>query len=351
MPKLRLVSFVSLAAAVALTAGCTTGSSDPVTPNASGGAQDAGGLAEVVDPSDARDLLYGSMEGKKIVFVPQTLQVDLISMWGEQFKSIFESLGAEYSEFDAGNDVDAQIRMIDSAIDDEVDLVIIQNPDAGVLSTQVERAHENGIYVIGVNVQGSQSADAFVGADYRSMAEDLAEHLADECDAAGKTQVAIMTGFATDDPSVKAEAGFTAVFDERGLEIVSTQATNYDPTRANEIASAVLQQNPDLCGFALSYDLTALGVAQAIEAAGMQDDVLVYNIDASKTWCDALAAGRVDVGVAFNASGISAAAAFAAQDLFLVGAPAGSRRVMGFVPYALADQSNYETIPGACYGS
>jgi ribose transport system substrate-binding protein len=317
---------------------------------AAGAGSDDGGLPVAVEGSEARSEVLDSLEGKKIAYIPVSLQFDLTAMWHQQFKSLFESLGAEYSASDPGSDVDAQIRMVDSRIDDGVDMLIIQNPDVGVLSQQVQRAHEQGIYVISVNVQGTQSSDAYVGADYTAMARDLAERMVVDCKAAGKDKVAIVSGFGTDSNSIETDRGWEPVFEKAGLKVVSKQQSNYDPSKANEIATVVLQQNPDLCGFAVVFDVTAMGVVQAVESAGKTGEVGIYNMDASRVWCEAVAEGQVTAAAAFNASGIAVAAGYAAQELFMVGAPAGSRRVMGYVPHTIADKDNYENVPGACYG-
>ncbi|GAA1638112.1 sugar ABC transporter substrate-binding protein [Georgenia ruanii] len=346
--KLKTVAAASLAAAALFTSGCAVSAGSIA--DVAAVTESDGGLPVAVDGEKARSMVHASVADKKIAYVPMSLQFELTALWGQQFRSVFESLGADYSESDPANNVDTQVRMIDSLIDDGVDLLIIQNPDVGVLSQQVQRAHERGIYVVSVNVQGTQSSDAYVGADHTAMAQDLAERMADDCKAANKDKVAIISGFATDSNSIEADKGWEPVFEEHGLEVVSKQQSNYDATRANEIATVVLQQHPDLCGFAVIFDITALGAAQAVEAAGLKGQVGIYNFDASRVWCEALADGRVTAGAAYNASGIAVAAAYAAQELFLVGAPAGTRRVAGYVPHELADKDNYENVPGACYG-
>jgi len=345
--KLKILA-ACMAVTAVLTTGCTVsaGSANVV----SAAESTDGGLPAAVDGVEARSMVHDSLAGKKIAYIPMSLQFDLTAMWGQQFRSLFESLGADYSESDPANNVDTEIRMIDSRIDDGVDMLIIQNPDVGVLSQQVQRAQEQGIYVISVNVQGTQSSDAYVGADHTAMAADLAERMADDCEAAGKDKVAIVSGFATDSNSISADKGWEPVFEKRGLEVVSKQQSNYDATKANEIATVVLQQHPDLCGFAVIFDVTALGVAQAVGSAGLEGKVGIYNFDASRVWCEALEEGRVTAGAAYNASGIAVAAGYAAQELFLVGAPPGTRRVMGYVPHVVADADNYENVPGACYG-
>ncbi len=339
--------FIWLASLALVTTGCTVSAT-----GSSGGASEAGGegLPVAVDGLDAQAQLGESLAGKKIAYVPMSLQFDLTKMWGQQFEAIFDSMGADYSQEDAANNVDTQIRMIDSFINDGVDVLIVQNPDVGVLSTQVQRAHEQGTYVISVNVQGSQSSDAYVGANYTAMGRLLAERMVEDCKAKGRNKVAIVGGFGTDSNDIEADRGWKPVFEEAGMQIVSDQQSNYDPTKANQVATAVLQQHKDLCGFAVIFDVTSLGVAQAVESAGLEDQVGIYNFDASAVWCDALRQGRVTAGVAYNASGIAVAAAYEAQALLLSGAPAGSRRVMGYVPHMIVDKQNVDTVPGACYG-
>lgn len=338
-----------LAAAALMTAGCT-GVSTGSDSDSGTSASESGGLPVAVPWDEARDQLRGSLEGKTVAYVPISLQFDLTALWSSQFREVFENLGAEYIEDDPASDVDTQIRMIESRINDNVDVLIIQNPDVGVLSQQVTEAHSKGIYVISVNVQGTQSSDAYIGADYVAMADSLARRMVADCEAKGQKEIAIISGFGTDSNSIQADAGWTPVFEDAGMDIVSDQQSNYDPTKANQIATAVLQQHPNLCGFAVIFDVTALGAAEAVDSAGLKGKVGIYNFDASRVWCEALKAGDVTAGVAYNASGIAVAAAYEAQALLLKGAEAGSERVMGFVPHTIVDAKNIDDVPGACYG-
>lgn len=341
---------IGLASLALIMTGCTVPSTDtPVNPDGNGAVTGSGGLPVAIDGSEAQQMLLGSLEGKHIAYIPMSLQFDLTKMWGQQFEALFDSMGAEFTQEDAANNVDTQIRLIDSHINDGVDVLIIQNPDAGVLSNQVQRAHERGIYVISVNVQGSLSSDAYVGANYTAMGTLLAERMVEDCKAKGQNKVAVIGGFGTDSNDIEADRGWFPVFEAAGIEVVSDQQSNYDPSRANQVATAVLQQHKDLCGFAVIFDVTALGVAQAVESAGLQDTVGVYSFDASAVWCDALREGRVTAGVAYNAPGIAVAAAYEAQALLLVGDPAGTRHVMGYVPHMIVDASNVDSAPGACY--
>lgn len=338
----------------ALVAACSTGQEDSSSDDpaeAAEGSATSRGLPVVTSNEEARNLLHGAVRGKTIAYVPIVLETDLTSLWATHLRQVFDMLGAEFIVSDPAYDLDLQVRMIDSHINDQVDVIIVQNPDVGVLSEQVQRAHEQGIYVIGINVQGNQSADAFVGADYVSIAQDLGHRIVEDCEAAGRNKVAIIDGWGTDSNSISAAEGWEPVFEEAGLEIVSKQQTNYDPARGNEVATTVLQNHPDLCAFAVVWDILALGVAEAVDAAGLRGEVGVYNFDASRTWCEALREGSVTAGGAYHGAGIGIGAGMMAQDLLLIGDEPGTRRTMAYVPHTIVDIDNVDTTSAACYGS
>ena len=352
----------------ALLVGCSTGVDDDAAAEAdtddaaaADGTQDdggaeatatgSGGLPEVTDNEEARNLMHNAVEGATIAYVPIVLETDLTSLWATHLEQVFDMLGAELIVTDPAYDLDLMVRELDSHINDQVDVIIVQNPDVGVLTEQTRRAHEEGIYVIGINVQGNQSADAFVGADYVSIAEDLGHRIVEDCEAQGKDKVAIIDGWGTDSNSISAAEGWEPIFEEAGIEIVSKQQSNYDPSRGNEIAATVLQNYPDLCGFAVVWDILALGVAEAVDAAGLAGEVGVYNFDASETWCDALREGLVTAGGALHAAGIGIGAGMMAQDLLLVGDEPGTRRTMSYVPHTVVDIDNVDDTSAACYSS
>jgi len=101
----------SLMTAALFLSGCTVSASSANV--GASAASDQAGLPVAVDGAKARSMVHDSLKGKKVAYIPMSLQFDLTAMWGQQFKSLFGSLGAEYSESDPANNVDTQIRMID----------------------------------------------------------------------------------------------------------------------------------------------------------------------------------------------------------------------------------------------
>lgn len=313
-------------------------------------ATSTGGAPAVVQPGEARDYVHKTMKGKKIVFVPIAYKgFELTGQWGSQLQRTFDNLGATLTVMDPNFDTNKMVQMIDAKINEGVDMLILHNPDVGVLTAQIKKAQSKGIYVVVVNMISAQSADAFIGADVQSAAADLATRMVKDCKAKGSTKVAIIDGWGPDGFSIGANAGWDPVFKAAGMKVVSKQEGKYDPATANQIASTVLQKDKDLCGFAVNWDIMATGAAQAISAAGLKGKVGVYNLDASATWCKSLRDGSVTAGAAYHVPGIGVAAAVVAQQLFELGEKPGSRRTISYVPHSIVDKSNIDNTSGACY--
>jgi ribose transport system substrate-binding protein len=347
-PALAAAAILSLAATLALS-GCTNGLSEQDTGGGDSSTGGNAGLPLTVDVTDARTQLLAAVEGKQISYIPLSLNYPLNRLWGNVFKTTFEQLGANYTEDDAGGEVDKAIQFVDSRLNEGADVIIVQNPDVGVLSEQVRKGREQGTYFVSLNIQGSESSDAYVGPDFQGMAAELAQRMVADCKAKGQNKVAIVSGYGTDAQSIFTDQGWEPVFKDAGIEVVSKQQSEFLPTNANQIATTVLQQNPDLCGFAVIFDGTAIGVADAVDAAGKTGDVGVYTIGASIDTCNAITAGRITAAIDGNQEALPAAAASAVQQLLLIGDPPGTRRVMSFVGHQIVDPTTMATVPGACY--
>jgi ribose transport system substrate-binding protein len=268
----------------------------------------------------------------------------------------FTSLGAEFTVYDANFDTDLMIRTIDDLVSGhDADVLVLHNPDVGVLSTQIAAAQEAGIYTVVVNMISNQSADVFIGADVVSAAEDITARAVVDCEAKGKTKVAVIEGVGPDGFSLQFNEGIKPALDAAGIDIVSTVQSNWDITTANQLATTLLQQHgDDLCALMLPWDIIAVGAGQAIAAAEAdgsipEDSVGVYSLDGSADWCDSLRAGHVTASAAYDVPGIGTGAVLAVQSLFEIGEPPGTRRTVTYVPHVVVDADNVDSIASACY--
>ena len=75
-------------------------------------------------------------------------------------------------------------------------------------------------------------------------------------------------------------AGFTETINASGkFEVVASVPANWSREEAFNAATTILQQYPDLIGFYANNDGMALGVVEAVKAAGKQEQVAVFGTD------------------------------------------------------------------------
>ena len=105
-------------------------------------------------------------------------------------------------------------------------------------------------------------------------------------------QVAVIEG----QPGVYAAgqrtAGFTETITAAGnFEVVASVPANWSREEAFNAAATIMQQYPDLIGFYANNDGMALGVVEAVKAAGLQDKIAVFGTDGVSDAYAAIRAG------------------------------------------------------------
>lgn len=365
----KTIGVVAVAAALLL-AGCSTGESESAAdaPAASGAGTAAasavagaltgtGGVPELVQPVEVRQLVHDTVSGKNIAFIPILYKgFKITEEWGKQMESVFGNLGANFEVYDSNFDTEQMVKTINDLIaGKKADVLILHNPDLNVLTQQIKDAQAAGIYVVVLNMISNQSGDAFIGADLVSAAKDITTRAAADCKAVGKNKIALVNGPTTDPWNVLYETGVREVADAEGLEIVDVTDSKWQADLANQQAATLLQQNgAELCALMLPWDVIAIPASQAVKAAEEAgtiepDSVGVYSIDSSIDGCNAIRSGDIRASVAYDQTAIGAGAAMAVQQLLELGNTPGSQRTVSFVPHTLIDKDNIDKVTYACY--
>lgn len=343
----RLIALpIALSAAALTLSACTVDSG--------GDSKESAGDALIPESGNVEEITKianDAMKGKKIGWVPTGMGIALTENWTSQLKIGTENLGAKLIMRDANWDSAKMPDIVDGLINAKVDVLILHNPDVGVLTSQIQRAKQEGIYVITLNMMPSQQSDAFVGADYLAMSAAQANRVVADCKAKGKTKIATIDGFGTDGSSVAARTGWDSVFKDSGLEVVSQQSANYLAPEANKIARTVLQQTPDLCAFVGNWDTMMVGASQAVQQAKKVGEVGVYSLDASESACANIKNGSLTATISHSVPAQGAVVMALIQAFIQSGRKAGSVRAVTFLPYEMLDKSNVDKVSTACYGN
>ena len=234
--------------------------------------------------------------GKKVIFVPISMGISLTEGWVRRMKEHAAIYGYTIDVRDAAFNTGAMSELLAKAISEKPDLLVVHNPTVQLLSRQIKQAEADGIKVLQVNLQSNQPSAAFVGANWERIGREIAEDIVKECgkDSGKSGKVAIVPGQLTAaDGVIMNEAAFKVFEQHPEIQVVSNQASDWEPEKARQITATVLQQHPDLCAIFGHWDVHTMGAGAAVKDAGLADKVLVYSTGGG----DSVACKAVEDGI------------------------------------------------------
>ncbi|MEX3689202.1 MULTISPECIES: sugar ABC transporter substrate-binding protein [Paraburkholderia] len=181
-------------------------------------------------------------------------------------------------------DTAAQIQIVEQMIVSKVDAIVLAPADSKALVPVVKKAVDAGIIV--VNIDNKLDADVlkskdlnvpFVGPDNRKGARLVGDYLAKRLKSGD--QVGIVEGVSTTTNAQQRTAGFKDAMDAVSAKIVSTQSGEWEIDKGNAVASAMLNEYPDIKALLCGNDNMAIGAVSAVRAAGKQGKVYVVGYD------------------------------------------------------------------------
>jgi ribose transport system substrate-binding protein len=110
-------------------------------------------------------------------------------------------------------------------------------------------------------------------------------------------RVALIGGLADNVNSALRLRGFERGIRGAGLKVVARINADYRRTKAQIVAERILRDNPRLSGFFAASDLMALGIADAVRAAGKTGRVKIIGLDGIPEALDAVRLGSIDATV------------------------------------------------------
>ena len=171
-----------------------------------------------------------------------------------------------------------QLSIAENLISQGFDALLLSPQTDSNLQPALESAEAQGVPVINVNDAVIPGARNYVGNVQRDNGVRVAKWFLKNRPDGGK--VAVIEGQAGVFAAGQRTKGFAATITQGGkFTVVASVPGNWDRQLAYDTASTILQQNPDLVGFYANNDGMALGVVEAVKAAGLQDKVVVFGTD------------------------------------------------------------------------
>lgn len=219
-------------------------------------------------------------EGTKVGGVSKTLTNEYWRSLGEGYANVAEANDVEFVYQAASSEGDqmGQLSIAETLITQGFDALLFSPQTDANLVPALEAATAANVPVLNVNDAVIPSVSQYVGNVQKDNGVRVAQWFIDNKSEGGK--VAVIEGQPGVFAAGQRTAGFTETIDAAGnFEVVASVPANWSRELAFNAAATILQQHPDLIGFYANNDGMALGVVEAVKAAGLEEQVAVFGTD------------------------------------------------------------------------
>ena len=180
------------------------------------------------------------------------------------------------------NEVDLaqQVSLVEQMIANRVDIIVIAPANSKSLIPVLKRAQQQGIVVVNIDNQLDRDilkaeglSIPFIGPDNREGARKAGLYAAEKLTAGD--QVAILGGISGAFNAEQRALGFKDAIASAGLKLVSEQSADWEQAKAATLATALINEFPDLDAIFAANDNMALGAIAARRQAGKKDIKIV----------------------------------------------------------------------------
>jgi ribose transport system substrate-binding protein len=288
--------FIALALAglmmVCALAGCGSGGSD--SSETSGGSEsssEASGSTETATKGDGLVIKFIAMSSASVYWTSLQQGAEAAA---EEFGDEWGGIEIQFAAPEADTDTQKQVELIENAISQGVDGMLISPSSPTVPHDAIVDAVDAGIKVICVDQYlDPMDADAFFGTDGVAMTTELAEYMGEQLDGEGSyaQMVYNMTSLASIDRYDGFVAGMTEVCPD--LKDAGYTVTDSDINATASYVSNVYQANPDLKLIFGNNDRSTIGVINGIKELGLEGEIKVCGVDCNLDLLKAMREGTI----------------------------------------------------------
>ena len=255
----------------------------------------------------------------------------------------------EYQLLDGQNRVEVQVSLMDTLINDGVDVIFLQPIDSVALAPSIASAKRRGISVITLNIDATEEHAAHVEMNHYFGAKDIARVMGDNMGGTG--EVAILNappGIIIRDQRTN---GFIEGMAEHhpGIEIVADVNAEWSRANAQDALNTILQSNPNLSGVYGVNDSMALGAVDVAKQRGILDQMTIFGNDGERDALESIENGELTGTQYTDVYQQGRFAASAATVIASGGISAGDFQSQGtlLMPYLIATAENVGSIQAA----
>ena len=289
----------------------------------------------VITPAHAQDA-----EGYRVAMIYQDLSTEFNIYFQDVLNARARELGVRLIEFDGQGDVARQLNQAENAIEQRVDALMFIPQDKSGAVPIIENSNAAGIPVIGCNniTDNIDDATAYVGANDIEAGIMVMEHMAELL--GGKGNIAIIQGPYGHSAQIARQEGILQTLEKYpDINVLFENTGNWNRTEAMNLTENWLQRDgANIDAIVCHSDDMGMGAVQAIQAAGLQDQIKVIGVDAILDALIAVRSGEMAATVFQDVYGQAEGAIETAVKI-LNGEPYDK---VTYVPFQLVTQENVD---------
>ena len=267
-------------------------------------------------PGDADEAVVENKEPAEITvgLSVSTLSNPFFVSLEEGVNTLATENGTQVISVDAQDDSAKQSNDVDDLIQQNVDVLLINPVDSAAITPAVEAANSAGIPVILVD----RATDAgeyvtLVASDNVAGGEMAAQYIVDQVGENASTLQ--LEGVPGASATNERGEGFMNVA-ETSLNVLDSQTANFDRAEGLTVMENMLQGNSGVQAVFAQNDEMALGAIEAIEGAGLSNQITVVSFDGTEGGIKAVEDGSLAATIAQQPDQMGRLALQAAYDFY-----------------------------------
>ena len=258
-----------------------------------------------------------------------------VKMWkGVEAEAEAKGVKVDLYAAQSEEDLEGQLAILESCISKGYKGIAIAPLSSVNVLPGIAEATEKGITIVDVDEKFDEkelenqggACVAYVATDNVAVGNKGGQFIVDNVDEGA--QVAIIEGKSGNQSSEDRAEGARKAFEDGGLDIIGSQAADWDRQTALDVATTFIQQNPDLKGIYCCNDGMALGAIQAVINADKVGEILVVGTDGDTEAVESIAAEQLSATVAQDPAQIGASS----LDLLIDAVENGTTAEVGTFP-------------------
>ena len=185
---------------------------------------------------------------------------------------------------DSQTEIEKQIQLIDTLIKEKVNALVVIPIDSKALVPVVVKAINAGIKVINIDIKLDEDLLlrngielTYVGPDNESASKTVGDVLARKLGQASK--VIMIEGLQAAENAQQRKKGFLESIVEYQLELVASEAADWETGKAEKVFESLFARHPDIEGVMCCNDAMALGVIKVLEKHDKAGKIQVVGFD------------------------------------------------------------------------